>query len=369
MSKIETIEIYPVRLPLKQPMKLASEHILSAVNVFIRVLSTDNYQGWGEASIAVTMTGEDLADVLYALNYSLIPNIIGENTDNYTAIEYKIDRLIAGATTAKSALCMAIADLVARRKGIPLWQLLGEKKRDYIAALMILSGTGQSQDDVTLTHAISAGYRYFKIKVGSEDPLQDVARICAIRETHGEDIALSADANMAWDVDKTIQFMRHAAHARLQYLEQPLKPSDKAGLKTLLTPPSLMDIAADESLHTDADILLERHIGVNWFNLKLLKFGTYSHLQAGVSNCESSNGNVVLACKIAESSVASSAMAHFSATVPQLNTGVSFTQNYLSQDVTSDPLSIRDGMVCISDAPGHGVEVCLDMIKSMQLKN
>ncbi|WP_413729976.1 mandelate racemase/muconate lactonizing enzyme family protein [Sodalis sp. RH22] len=368
MSKIKSIEIYPVRLPLKQAMKLASEKIESTVNVFIRVLSSDNHHGWGEASIAATMTGEYLVDVLFALDYSLIPHLIGEDTDNFTAIEYKIDRLIAGATTAKSALCMAIADLVARQKDIPLWQLLGNKRRDSIPALKILSGSGQSQDDATLTDAIRAGYRYFKIKVGIDDPLEDAERICAIRATHGDKIALSADANMAWDVDKALQFMRHASPAGLQYLEQPLKPADDDGLKMLLAHSSLMDIAADESLHTDADILRERHLGVMWFNLKLLKFGTYNHILAGVLNCDSTNGNVVLACKIAESSVASSAMAHLAATVSRLNTGVSFTQDYLSQDVTSAPLSVRGGMVNISDTPGHGVEVNLDIIKSLQLK-
>ena len=41
------------------------------------------------------------------------------------------------------------------------------------------------------------GYRSFKMKVGTE-VLRDVARIKAVRERVGEDIAIRVDVNQGW---------------------------------------------------------------------------------------------------------------------------------------------------------------------------
>ena len=42
---------------------------------------------------------------------------------------------------------------------------------------------------------------YFKMKVGSADPEEDVMRARAIRETIGPDNVLMMDANQKWDVN------------------------------------------------------------------------------------------------------------------------------------------------------------------------
>ena len=45
---------------------------------------------------------------------------------------------------------------------------------------------------------LSDGHKYFKMKVGSPDPRDDVVRARAIREEIGEENFLMMDANQKW---------------------------------------------------------------------------------------------------------------------------------------------------------------------------
>ena len=50
---------------------------------------------------------------------------------------------------------------------------------------------------------------YFKMKVGSADPEEDVMRARAIRETIGPDNVLMMDANQKWDVNVRVSRFAH----------------------------------------------------------------------------------------------------------------------------------------------------------------
>ena len=77
--------------------------------------------------------------------------------------------------------------------------------------------------------------RYFKMKVGSQDPQEDVVRARAIREEIGEDNFLMMDANQKWDVPEAIECMKmlapyakccaQSAPKRLQCVHEATPPS------------------------------------------------------------------------------------------------------------------------------------------------
>src|SRR6516165_1487619 len=58
--RLKRMDLFPVAIPLRQPMKMAGVVIREAENLFIRIESADGFVGWGEAASAPAMTGETL---------------------------------------------------------------------------------------------------------------------------------------------------------------------------------------------------------------------------------------------------------------------------------------------------------------------
>ena len=67
--------------------------------------------------------------------------------------------------------------------------------------------------------------------------------------------------------------------------------------------------------------------------------------------------HVNLAGKIADSSVASAAIVHLGAALPQLDWDVSITCAYLAQDIVKEPIRPERGRARLLDRPGLGIEV------------
>jgi L-fuconate dehydratase len=170
----------------------------------------------------------------------------------------------------------AVWDLKAKRAGLPLWQLLSELSPQQIVdlvdfrhltdhltpdeALQILeeSRTGREQraqelldsgfpayttaagwlgysdEKVTLLveQALKDGFTHLKIKVGS-DIESDMRRVGMVRKLVGPDIALSIDANQAWDVNEAIANTNRLAVHDLFWVEEPTNPDDVLGFKAI----------------------------------------------------------------------------------------------------------------------------------------
>src|SRR5260370_38016220 len=77
MSTIIRVEPFGIGLPLRKPMRLASETIVVAENLFVRVTSSDGLVGWGEAASAPTMTGELLGGMVASVLRLVRPAMLG----------------------------------------------------------------------------------------------------------------------------------------------------------------------------------------------------------------------------------------------------------------------------------------------------
>ena len=73
--------------------------------------------------------------------------------------------------------------------------------------------------------------------------------------------------------------------------------------------------------------------------------------------CDALGLAVNLACKVAESSIATAAVLHLAAAVPAIDWGVSLSSQYLAADVTPEPLVVSGGYANVPAQPGLGVRV------------
>ncbi len=365
--KIAAIEAIPVRLPMRRPMKMAGVVVAAAENLLVRIESDGGLVGWGEAASAPTMTGELLEGMAAAVRY-LAPALIGQAFDDLTAIETLMDRALYGNASGKAAIDMALHDLLGKTLNQPVHALLGLQRRSRVPALWLL-GTGQLDSDLAEARERQAdGCVAFKIKVGVGDPLADAQRtraICAALTPAGDSASgggparplICADANQGWTYAQASAYLAALDGAPLDFLEQPLAGDDLDGMRRLAAT-STVAIGCDEGVHSLAD-LRRHHEGraAAGCSLKLIKLGGLQAVYRAALLCQSLEMKVNLACKVAESSIASAAVLHLAAALPALDWGVSLSSPYLAAEVVHQPLQVVAGHAAVPTGPGLGVDV------------
>lgn len=177
---------------------------------------------------------------------------------------------------ALAAVTNACWDLWAKRRGVPLWQLLLDLTPEQVVntidfsyledeltaaqALTLLraaSPTRKSRRGVldqgypgydtsvgwfnysdeqvreNCRRAIDAGFTAMKLKVGAKDPERDIRRAHIVREVAGETAKVMVDANQQWTLPQALEVCRRLSAIRPYWIEEPTHPDDILGHKTL----------------------------------------------------------------------------------------------------------------------------------------
>lgn len=133
-------------------------------------------------------------------------------------------------TLALAPIDIALYDILARAAGVPLYRLLGGF-RDSIPAYG--SGINLHLEGEPLLEQMRAflarGYRAVKMKVGREDPGEDVERVAAVRRLIGPGVALMLDANQKWTAGEAIRRASMLKPFDPFWLEEPILADDLPG--------------------------------------------------------------------------------------------------------------------------------------------
>lgn len=274
--KITKIETKLLQAPLKSPFRTALRRVEALEDLVVLIHTESGLIGYGEGAPTPVITGETLGTMQAVIAY-LTPLLIGREIQEFDLLLATIHSSILKNTTAKSALEIALYDLIAQSEKLPLYQMLGGTHREFETDITISLGSVKSMVSASLS-ALELGYSILKLKVG-ETPSKDIERVSAIYEAVGRDTTLRLDANQGWSVDETIKVL-NALERRgieLELVEQPIKAEDIKGLATIkerINTPLL----ADESVFTllDARRLLDMQ-AVDLLNIKLAKCGGISN--------------------------------------------------------------------------------------------
>ena len=356
--KIKRIEPIAVSLPMMKSVKMSLEEVSSAKNVLVRLETDGGVVGWGEAASAPTMTGETQQGMAAAVRH-LAPLLEGMPVDDIPAMIAHADRYLYGNHAAKSTIEMALHDAFGRTTGTPVFELLGGQRRSRVAMLRLL-GTGSTSGDIEDARRKQAeGYVAFKVKVGVAAPAQDAERTRKICEAlgNGDSLLLCADANQGWSADQAIAYVRAIEDLPFAFFEQPVPGDDLEGMARVARASRIM-IGFDEGLHSIEDLKRHHAAGAaQGVSLKTIKLGGLGPVLAAAHLCEKLGMKVNLACKVAESSIATAAMLHIAAAVPSLDWGVALSNQFLADDLLKQPLAIAHGHAEVPAGPGLGIEV------------
>ena len=354
--KISKVEPIAVSMPMLKPIRMAGVELKSADNVLVRLETGDGIVGWGEAASAPSMTGETVESMMAAIRY-LMPYLVGAGLEDIPEISKRMDRALYGNHGAKSAIEIALHDVLGKAQGKPVFELLGGQRRERIPMLRMLAASNTEADVAEAQKSKAQGYVAFKVKVGTGDPATDAERTRRVCEALGDDVLISADANQGWGVSEAIQFVRALKGSGLDFFEQPVMGDDLAGMAEIAAATDIA-IGCDEGVHC-ADDLRRHHErrAARGASLKAVKLGGLAPVCDAALLCEELGMKVNLAGKMSESGIATAAVLHLAASVPTLDWGVSPTSPYLTEDVLAQPLQFSEGHAFVPTGIGLGIEV------------
>ena len=268
-DEISGIELRLVYLPLDTPTSDAKvltgrqKPLTEVALLFATIRTTCGFQGLG-FSYSKRAGGRGL----FAHATEVAPELLGEDPNDIGRVWNKL--LWAGASMGRSGMAIqaiaafdvALWDLKAKRAQLPLAKLLGAH-RDEVPCYNTSAGFLSTPLDELLRVArslLDQGIGGLKIKIGSPDASGDLARVAAVREAIGDDVALMVDVNQQWDRRTARRMGRVLEPLDLVWIEEPLDAHDIHGHAVLT---SLLDtpIASGEMLTsvTEHSSLIEAH--------------------------------------------------------------------------------------------------------------
>lgn len=330
-----------IRTETEDPFTTSRETNREVDRVRVRV-SHDGQEGWGEAASS-SYYGESAGTVEAALE-ELRPAVEGgPGPGALQALEAALEERIGGNRAAKAAVVAAVLDLRGKRLGEPLWRLWGlDPGRSPLSSFTL----GMDEPEVMAERARRAsGWPVLKVKLGGD---RDEEIIAAVREAAPEK-RIRVDANAAWTTKEALRKARVLADHGVEFVEQPLPPEDREGLR-LVHERSPLPVVLDESCRVPSDVpgLVGLADGVN---LKLAKCGGPLAALRAIHAARACGLRVMMGCML-ETTLGIAPAAHLA---PLLDWADLDGAELLAEDPFEGPGLERGGRIRVGEEPGLGV--------------
>jgi L-alanine-DL-glutamate epimerase-like enolase superfamily enzyme len=248
---IREVTCFACAVSLPQPLLVGEATVTRRTYDVVR-LRTD---GGLEGSAYAFGRGLPVARVV---EQSLAPLLLGADASAPELIR----RRLAGAywpyaeqglfAVAASAVDLALWDLLGKRLGAPLADLLGRWRTEV--PVCGVGGYRRAGADrlaglqEEMAGFVALGLRAVKITIGADAPADDAARVAAVREVVGEECALVADAFRSFTgIEDALRRVRTLEPFHLSYVEDPF-PESLAPLAAELRRRTGMPIGLGETL-------------------------------------------------------------------------------------------------------------------------
>jgi len=374
--KIIRIECIPTSLPRAKPF-ITSQPMPDRINaVLLKIHTDEGITGIAESGdTSVTHLGESQDSILSLMKTVLGPQVLlGEDPLKIEKIVASMDSRVKLNNQAKSIVDIALHDIAGKTSGVPVYQLLGGKTQGKIPLHYVLSsGTPQSMS-AEAARVVKAGFKHVRLKVAAQSPEKDVENIRVVRETVGEDIRISADANEGWHYLQALAVLKKLEPFNLSWIEQPVPWWDVENLARLREKVRI-PVYADESL-VDLSQAAEliRKQAVDGFILKLQRIGGLLKAGKCLALAQAAGLPVSTGC-IHGSGVESAAYAHLAASSQWLSISdhgfngplivhdvLDTVGHPITGDIAVNVPRYQEGFIYPPEAPGLGVELNEELV-------
>jgi L-alanine-DL-glutamate epimerase-like enolase superfamily enzyme len=263
--QLNSIKVSVYRMPIDTPVQTSFGLLKDRASVVLQVTDENGDTGLGEvwcnfptvgAEHRARLLSETIAPLALANRWASVAECHRALTQAVHILALQagepgpISQVLAG-------LNIALWDLVAKREGLPLWQILGGTSNSVSVYASGLNPT--NPESLALTKA-AEGHTRFKLKVGFSDDL-DIRNIASLRTELGPLATLMIDANQAWNVDHAISMSKRLSKFGLRWLEEPIAVDQPIEAWKLLALQSPIPLAAGENFR-DGDFARYLEAGV-----------------------------------------------------------------------------------------------------------
>jgi L-alanine-DL-glutamate epimerase-like enolase superfamily enzyme len=370
-ARIDRVEIFPLRMPLKSAVKIADGGARAFVDTLLVRLHTDaGVSGVGETQAWRRQGGSEThASLCSVIRDHFEPHLLGASPFSIAPIMHRLEQTIYHSLYAQAAVADALYDLQGKLLGVPVHALLGGKCRDALAAAAILFI--KPTVSATLDGAqefYNRGFRSFTVKVG-DDLRRDVQTVAGLRERFGDGIIIRVDANAGMEFDSAALLLRKLESYDLDAAEQLLPIWDIAGL-TELARRSSTPLMIDESLATDHDLIaIIRQRAGSVIHSKVAKNGGIWGMRK-LWTIAAAAGMRIYPGNHPSTSIATISVVHLAAAWPGplLDGAFAVGIENLGADVVRQPVRMQGNRVMVPDEPGLGVTLDDDMLREYAVR-
>ncbi|MBK1783597.1 mandelate racemase/muconate lactonizing enzyme family protein [Prauserella cavernicola] len=257
MSRIVGARLRVLRAPVGDGIAMSFSPLRDRSIVLVEVTTDDGLTGRGESWINYPPWAAH--ERIATLRDGVFPLLLGQDATRISALHKQLcSRLDPlgrqwGAPgpirQAISGADLALWDLAGQRAGTAVSALAGGRVRDRLP--VYASSLGPSDVAAKARECVADGHTAVKVKLGF-GRAADERNLAEAREAIGEDVALYADANQAWDVAEAVAMAPLLADAGVEWIEEPLRGNPLAGLEELHRRTGL-PIATGENLYGVAE--------------------------------------------------------------------------------------------------------------------
>lgn len=361
--KIQSIEVFPVRLPMKAVLTLPrgpSRTLDEGKRVaLVKMTDAEGHVGWGECGPSRRWSAETLESCVSSIRLYLAPALLGHEVFDIAGLHAKMNQELAsgldpGQPIAKCGIDLALHDLIGKRLGIPLQSWLGAKRADRVPLARLVSAATPEEAARLTREGLAEGYHGFKVKVGHHKAL-DAAIVAAVVEA-APGAYVWPDANQGYTLEEALRFSRACERLGITLFEQPVPMSDPYAMKKLLSA-SPLTIALDEAaMGLPFVIDLIRREAVEGLAIKVSKVGGLYYARQ-MCDLALNAGLTLIGSGLMDAPIGFAAsvqlFAAYGITLPADLNGPQF----IAEDYLARPLPIERQVALVPRGPGLGVEV------------
>lgn len=367
--KIERVDLYYISMPLVSPFG-TSFGVQQQRDALILALHAEGLTGWGEC-VATNDPGysyETAVTAWHILSDFLIPAVLGKELDEPEQLPGWLSK-VRGHPLAKAALDQAVWDITAQRDGLSFAQKLAQPYPEGPRERVKVGVSVGTQPSIAQTMDVIAGYLadgYGRIKLKIK-PGWDVKLAWQARHTF-PDVPIMLDANSAYTLDDAVIF-QSMDDLNLLMIEQPLGYEDIYD-HSKLRPQIKSPLCLDESIHTADHARLAIALqACDIINVKPTRVSGWTEARK-IHDLGVANGLGLWVGGMLETGVGRAAQLAL-ASLPgfTLPGDISATSRYYEHDIaTPFFLNKEDSTITVPTGPGLGIEVDMDRLKAVTLR-
>jgi D-galactarolactone cycloisomerase len=268
---------------------------------------------------------------------------------------------------AMAGIDIALWDIKGKAAGLPVFRLLGGTATDVFTYAV---GGFYDEDASPLDCAgelagfVADGFRAVKLKTGALSLADELARIAAVRDAIGPEVALMLDMNAPYDLAGCIAFARAVLPFDILWLEEPLhwylQPADFARLAAAVPIP-LAHGEREWHHYTLRDYV--EHGGIRYVQIDATRFGGFTEALR-IAEYAAQRGAVVAP------HTAAHVHAHLVSAYGDAAYGAESVgdpdQHPIHHRIFPGGAEYRDGRVWLSEDPGFGLQVDWKAVEALK---